>query len=138
MIIGDISRPAFRVWFTLATFLSLGIIPTMLYTILLDQWGSNPVWGSIYGIGWCLATEYYEILGPTWVMGIGVIWALLMMPGLCLTSGWLWDALSVRGRKRAFLLLLATLCVMLPGQMMLDIWQFVHLPDLQTHFATVY
>ncbi|NML10733.1 hypothetical protein HHL08_11350 [Sphingobium sp. AR-3-1] len=132
------SRPAFRAWFTLATFFSAGIFPTMLYAVTIGQWGSNLIWGSIYGVGWCLATNFWSALGPQWVMAIGVLYGLLMVPILYWFSGWLWAALDGSGRKWAFGLLLLSLSIMLPGDVMLRLWNYVHVPDLQTHFATGY
>lgn len=138
MMAEGISRPAFRAWFTLATFFSVGIFPTMFYAVTIGQWGSNLIWGSVYGVGWCLASNFYHALDLQWVMAIGVLWAILMVPMLYWFSGWLWETLDVTGRKRALCLLLVSLCIMVPGEEMLRISNVLHVPDLQTHFATGY
>jgi len=135
----DTSLTAFRIWFVLGTFLSVGYLPTMIYGVLLGQWGTNLVWGSVYGLGWCLAAYAFE--GQVgWILGIGLIWSALIVPAtLYFGSGWLWQACNGTARRIVIIALFLTLAADIPASAILWLDQYLaHLPDLMLHVATLY
>ena len=45
----------FRTYFVLGPLLFSSIVPSLIFGMAFNQWGSNVVWGSVFGLGWCLA-----------------------------------------------------------------------------------
>jgi len=130
----------FRSEFVILPSLSCGILPSMLFGVTLGQWGSNVIWGSYFGLGWCLAAfRYGGIMLDRPVTAIGMAWGWLAMIPLYFASGWLWDRLSERGRRRALLLLRLSLLPMVPAQVVMG-WDAAgfHLPDYTAHMASSY
>jgi hypothetical protein len=95
-----------RTFITLAVVVPLlvcGLVPSLIFGILYDQWGTNLFWGLIFGFGWWVAQS---IGGPEhWRAAalIGeLIWPALVLAGLFFLgrSVWHWGD----GRMRSFFL----------------------------------
>lgn len=130
----------FQLAFALLPTISCGLIPTLLFGSALGQWGSNLIWGSYFGLGWCLAAFGSSgIVHDQFSTTIGIAWGWLAMIPLYSASGWLWKRLSESGRCRALILLLLSLVPMLPAKVLLD-WDAagIHLPDYMAHLASSY
>jgi hypothetical protein len=48
-------QSAFRSAFVVGPFLICSIIPSVIFGFLLNQWGTNLIWGSVFGIGLCVS-----------------------------------------------------------------------------------
>lgn len=132
------SLAAFRVWLIAGSFVSVGLIPSLIYGVLLGQWGTNLVWGSVYGLGWCLAAYFADIRGMAAVLAF--LWSGFAVPAaLYVASGWLWNACGEHTKRWAMMLLFASLAVDVPAEAILWIDQHViHMPDLMLHMATTF
>ncbi|WP_454278589.1 hypothetical protein [Sphingomonas sp. Marseille-Q8236] len=130
-------KTAFRCCFVALPMIACSVLPTLLFGLWLGQWGSNVIWGSYFGLGWCLSALWSgSIVHDRMSMAIGVAWGWLAAIPLYLASGWLWERLTDRGRKRAFLMLLISGLPMVPAQILMS-WDSAgfHLPDYTLHLA---
>ena len=94
-----------------APFLVCTIVPLLLFGTLLGQWGTNLIWGLVFGFGWWVAQS---IGGPDhWraAATIGLfVWPPLVLWGLSLVARAIWRSGSEQ-RRRLFLILLAVSCL---------------------------
>ena len=134
------TRRTFRAYFVLGPLLFSSIVPSLIFGIALGEWGSNVIWGSFFGIGWCLAafasgTVLHDSLSTT----VGLLWGWFALIPLYLASGWLWEQLSEKGRRRAIAGLLVSLLIAVPART-ITAWDQhgFHLPDYLLHLATSY
>jgi hypothetical protein len=93
------------------------IIPSLLFWLLLGQWGTNLVWGHVFGFGWFVAQSY---CGPEqWrtAAAIGVfLWPPAVLIALFWISGLAWRSKNERWKRR-FLSLVAISCLpVVPAQ----------------------
>jgi hypothetical protein len=134
------SRKSFVRLFVVGPLLMASFIPTMLFGLLLGQWGSNLVWGSVFGLGWCLAAFAADglILNKT-VAWIGLAWGWGVPIPLYLLANWLSVRLSPRGRRLAVGALLASFLLNIPAQTLMA-WDRhgIHFPDYSLHMAESY
>ena len=130
----------FRAYFVLGPLLFSSMVPSLIFGIALGQWGSNVIWGSVFGLGWCLAafasgTVEHDIASTT----IGLLWGWFVLIPLYFVSGWLWRRLSDHGRKRAVAGLMVSLLIAVPAKTIIAWDQHgFHLPDYSLHLATSY
>ena len=134
------TQAQFRTLFVLGPLLFSSIVPTLVYGVLVDQWGSNIVWGSLFGVGWCLAAfASGNIVHDGFSTTVGLLWGWLVLVPLYFASGWLWVRLSESGRKIAIAALLLSFLLAVPAKTIMG-WDElgIHLPDYSLHLATSY
>lgn len=87
------------------------VVPLLLFGVLLGQWGTNLIWGVVFGFGWWVAQS---IGGPEhWRLAASIglfLWLPLVLWGLSLVAGAVWRSENQR-RRGLFLLLLAASCL---------------------------
>src|SRR5829696_2656239 len=98
----------FQVAWTVGPLLASSALPSILFGVLLGQWGSNLVWGSVYGFGWCMAAFAEGSLRDLHVAWAGLLWAWTMPLLFLFASGWLWSRLTERGQRRELIGLAAS------------------------------
>ncbi len=121
------SQTAFRTFVVAGPLLACSIIPSLLFGVLMGQWGSNILWGSVFGAGWCLAAFA--------TFGI-FLWPAATLAALYLLSGVLWRNTDSRQRRVVGLALALTLLIDAPAKAVMQIERSVHLPDFSFHMAT--
>ena len=127
----------FQVAWTVGPFLASSVLPSMVFGVLLGQWGSNLVWGSVYGFGWCVAAFASGSLRDPQVAWAGLLWAWTMPLLFWFGSGWLWRRLTERGQRLALMGLAASMLIVVPADTMLGLESAgIHLPDFGLHAAT--
>jgi hypothetical protein len=134
------SKAEFRALFTVVPLLVCSIMPSIIFGILLGEWGSNIVWGSYFGLGWCLSAFWSGgVVHNDFSSAVGFIWGWLALLPLYFTAGWLWERLSLKGRRVAVGALAVSALLIVPARTMLRIDQLgIHLPDYTTHVAISY
>ncbi len=134
------TRGQFRAFFVLGPLLFSSIVPSLIFGVAVGQWGSNVVWGSVFGLGWCLAAfASGTVVHDSFSTTIGLIWGWLILVPLYFASGWLWGRLTDGGRKIAAAALLLSFLVAVPAKTIMA-WDEsgLHLPDYSLHLATSY
>lgn len=130
----------FQTYFVLGPLLFSSIVPSLIFGIAVDQWGSNPIWGSVFGLGWCLAAfASGTVVHDTLSTSLGLAWGWFVLAPLYFASGWLWRRLGNKGRRRAIAGLLVSLLMAVPANTIMA-WDRngFHLPDYSLHLATSY
>jgi hypothetical protein len=133
-------QSAFRSAFVVGPFLICSIIPSVIFGFLLNQWGTNLIWGSVFGIGWCVsAFASGGLLANRFAMFVGQLWALSILIALFFASGWLWRNLNNHGRTIALMVLTLTFLPNVPAHTIMgwDAHHF-HLPDFSLHLSECY
>lgn len=134
------TQAQFRTLFVLGPLLSSSIVPSLFFGMLAGQWGSNVIWGSLFGLGWCLsAFATGGLVHDSFSTTIGLIWGWLVLVPLYFASGWLWRTLTRVGRKVAVVVLLLSFLVAVPAKTIMG-WdeRGLHLPDYSLHLASSY
>lgn len=127
----------FRALFVFGPLLFSSIMPSLIFGLLLDQWGSNIIWGSVLGLGWCLAAfASGSLVHDTVSTIVGFLWGWLVLLPLYFFSGRLWSRLSAKGRSRAVVALLFSSLIIVPADTIMA-WdqEGVHLPDYTLHLT---
>jgi hypothetical protein len=134
------SKARFRALFMLIPAVVCSIVPSIIFGLLADQWGTNLVWGSYFGIGWCLSAFWSgNIDHDGFSTIIGLLWGWGAMIPLYFAAGWFWERLTSKGRRVAVGALAASALLIVPAKTMMRLDQLgVHLPDYMTHLATSY
>ena len=92
-------------------FLACSIIPDLVIAPFSGQWGTNLIWGLIFGFGWWVAQSTLGVEHWRAAADIGLfVWPPIVLVGLYVASRLVWRFANDRGR-RAFLLLLAVSCL---------------------------
>jgi hypothetical protein len=127
-------QSTFRIAFVLGPFLMCSIVPSILFGFLLNQWGTNLIWGSVFGIGFCVTLASESLSRPGFVAILGLLWAWSVPVALFVASGWLWKTLSERGRIIALGVLALTFLPIVPADIILN-WEarHFHLPDFNLY-----
>jgi hypothetical protein len=111
------TRPSYGFQMTQGWFRTLGVavpwanctlVPTLIFGLLLGQWGTNLIWGHIFGLGWFIAQSYFGPQGWRIAAWIGVfVWPPIVMLALFRISGSVWrsERRSCRHGFLAFLIL---------------------------------
>ena len=134
--VSQMTKGRFRAFFVLGPLLFSSIVPLLVFGVALDQWGSNVIWGSVFGLGWCLAAFAFGN-GPLSSIS-GFIWGWFVLLPLYSLSGCLWGRLAEKGRNCAVVALLLSFLIAVPAKTILAWEQHgVHLPDYSLHLATV-
>ncbi len=130
----------FRIYGVIGPLVFSSIVPSLVFGAALNQWGSNVVWGSVFGLGWCLAAfASGTVVHDTLTTTIGLVWGWFVLVPLYFASGWLWRQLSEKGRRRALAALLASFLFAIPAKTIMAWDQHgFHLPDYSLHLATSY
>ena len=126
---------AFVCWFLFGPLIAASIGPTFIFGILLGQWGSNLIWGSVFGLGWCLAAFATGWITHSNIAAwIGLAWAWGILVPFYLFARWLWVKLPIHGRKVALVLLFVSFLPIVPAKTLMA-WDEhgVHLPDFGLH-----
>ena len=134
------TQTQFRTVFVVGPLLSASIVPSLLFGIIAGQWGSNLIWGSLFGLGWCLAAfASGNIVHDSFSTNVGVVWGWLALVPLYYWSGWLWRTLDDRKRRAAVALLLLSFLLVVPAKTLMN-WEEhgLHFPDYSLHLATSY
>jgi hypothetical protein len=134
------TRDQFRTLFFLGPLLFSSIVPSIFFGVLLGEWGSNIIWGSVFGLGWCLAAfASGNIVHDNFSTTVGLVWGWLILVPLYFSGGWLWDRLSGAGRNVAVAALLLSFLVSVPAKTIMG-WDEhgLHLPDYSLHLASSY
>ena len=131
------TEPRFRALFVFGPLLLSSIVPTLFFGLLLGEWGSNLLWGSYFGLGWCLAAfASGNLLHDGFSTAVGFVWGWLALVPLYVAAGALWRKLAGRGRRTALLLLGLSSLASLPASRMMELeGHGVHLPDYGTHLV---
>jgi hypothetical protein len=134
----DLSKSRFRALFVVVPLLVCSIVPTTIFGLLAGQWGTNLIWGSYFGLGWCLSAFWSgNIVHNHFSTVTGLIWGWLALVPLYFTAGWLWERLSPRARRVAVKALAVSTLFMVPAKTMLHFDELgIHLPDYAAHLAT--
>ena len=86
-------------------YVSCTMIPTIVFALFLGQWGTNLIWGHIFGFGWFLAQSYF---GPAhWEIAASI--GILVWPPIVLIVLWVLAGRAWQSRHRAVFLLLTAL-----------------------------
>lgn len=132
------TRGQFQTAFVVGPLLFSSILPTLIFGVLIGQCGSNIIWGSVFGLGWCLAAfASGHIFHDSFSTAIGILWGWSILVPLYFTSGWLWNRLADAGRKVAIAALLLSFLIAAPSKTIMG-WDArgIHLPDYSLHLAT--
>ena len=134
------TQAEFRLLFVVGPLLFASIVPSLLFGALLGQWGSNLIWGSLFGLGWCLAAfASGNIVHDSFSTNVGLIWGWVVLIPLFFASGWLWRNLDDSKRRAAVFILLLSFLVDVPAKILMSWDQHgVHFPDYTLHVATSY
>lgn len=93
------------------------LVPTLIFGVLLGQWGTNLIWGHIFGFGWFAALS---CLGPQWwrlAAGIGVfVWTPIVLIALFWISGLVWNSERQSWRHASLASLILSSLLILPAQ----------------------
>jgi hypothetical protein len=134
------TRSKFQTIFVVGPLLFSSIFPPLFFGVLLGDWGSNIIWGSVFGLGWCLAAfASGNIVHDGFSTTVGLLWGWLILVPLYFASGWLWARLADGGRKVAIAVLLLSFLVAVPAKTIMG-WdeRGIHLPDYSLHLAASY
>jgi hypothetical protein len=134
----DLSKARFRALFVILPLLVCSIIPNIIFGLLAGQWGTNLIWGSYFGLGWCISAFWSgNIVHDRFSTAIGFFWGWLSLVPLYFAAGWLWERLSQSGRRVAVNALAVSALIMVPAKTMLHFDELgIHLPDYATHLNT--
>lgn len=134
----DFSKARFRLLFVAIPLLACSLVPSLIFSFFAGQWGTNLLWGSYFGLGWCLSAFWSgNIVHDRFSTAIGLIWGWLALVPLYFAAGWLWERTSQNGRRVAVIALAMSALLMVPAKTMLHFDQLgIHLPDYATHLAT--
>ena len=128
----------FRLLFVLGPLLMCSLVPSLMFGMINGQWGSNIIWGSYFGIGWCLAaTATGGLVHNNTAAFFGIAYGWFALIPLYLASGWLWRRLGKRGHWTAAVILMLSFLPMVPADTMMG-WEGAdgsHLPDYSLHLA---
>lgn len=136
----DLSKARFRVLFVVIPLIACSLGPTLIFGLLVGQWGTNVLWGSYFGLGWCLSAFWSgNIVHDRLSTATGLIWGWLALVPLYFAAGWLWEWVSQRARRVAVIALAVSALIIVPAKTMLHFDRIgIHLPDYTTHLATSY
>ncbi|MHA6719137.1 hypothetical protein ACX40Y_06750 [Sphingomonas sp. RS6] len=134
----NLSKARFRALFVAIPLLASSIVPTMIFGLVADQWGTNLLWGSYFGLGWCLSAFWTGgIFNDHLSTAVGLIWGWLALMPLYFAAGWLWERTTANARRIAVGALLVSAVLMVPAKAVMDLDQRgIHLPDYASHLAT--
>jgi hypothetical protein len=115
--------------------LSCSVLPTIIFGVTQNQWGSNLIWGSYFGLGWCLSAFWSGgLVHDRFSTTIGLVWSWLALVPLYLVAGKFWDRSSAQGRRTAVWLLAVSVLPMVPARTLLALDDYgIHLPDYGLH-----
>lgn len=119
-------------------FLSCTVVPQLLFGVVLHQWGTNLLWGLVFGFGWWIAQS---IGGPEhWHLAANIglfLWLPLVLWGLSLAAGAAWRTES-KQRRRLFVVLLAASCLpLVPAETAMALYSSARVPpDLNLLIAS--
>jgi hypothetical protein len=115
---------AFRAFTVAIPSLAFSLIPTAIFGVAIGEWGSNLIWGRVFGFGWFLSQSF---LGPMhWRLSaaIGIfIWPPLVAYALFLASGILYRRVSRTIRNCCLIILLLTAAVIAPAHVIEARWK---------------
>ena len=105
--------------------LAFSLIPTAIFGVAMGEWGSNLIWGRVFGFGWFLSQS---LLGPMhWKSvsaAIGVfVWPPLVAYALFLTSGVLYRQSNRTVRNFCLIIVLLTAAVIAPAHVIEAGWK---------------
>src|ERR1044072_3177872 len=90
---------SFQLTMTGVPYLMCTIVPTVIFGLILGQWGTNLIWGHVFGFGWFVAQSYYGAEHWRTAVNIGILaWPPLVLLALWLVSGIAWRSQSQRLR----------------------------------------
>ena len=105
------------------------IVPSLLFWALLGQWGTNLIWGHIFGFGWFLAQSYFGPEGWRTAAAMGIfVWPPIVLLALFWISGIAWRSEREHSRT-AFLSIVALSCLpVVPAQTVEGFYSGVRVP----------
>lgn len=105
------------------------IVPTLIFGVLFGQWGTNLVWGHVFGFGWFVAQSYFGPEGWRTAAAIGIlIWPPLVLLALFFASGIAWRAGDGRWRRRVMLAIGASCLPIVPAQTVSGLYAGARVP----------
>ncbi|MCW4461563.1 hypothetical protein OK349_07575 [Sphingomonas sp. BT-65] len=134
------SKAQFSLVFVLLPFLACSILPSLLFGVLFGEWGSNLIWGSYFGLGWCVAAFWSGgLVHDLSAARIGIAWSWLALLPLYPLAGLLWEKTSVRGRNVALATLGLSALLSVPARAVMYLEECgIHIPDYTLHMALSY
>lgn len=106
----------FRALLVFIPCLSFSIIPTVIYGFTIGEWGSNPIWGRVFGFGWFVSQS---LVGPTlWKISAAVgvfIWPPIIAYALFLISGLIYRSASRATRNFSLIIVLLSAAFIVPA-----------------------
>ena len=123
------SRRTFVIAGVAILFLAFSVIPDLVIAPFFGQWGTNLLWGLIFGFGWWVAQSTLGIEHWRAAADIGLfVWPPIVLVGLYLVSRLVWHIADNRGR-RAFLILLAVSCLaIVPAKTAMSLYSTASVP----------
>jgi hypothetical protein len=119
----------FRAVFVLIPCLSFAVIPTAIFGILIGEWGSNLIWGRVFGFGWFVAQS---LAGPAhWRTSLAIglfVWPPLIAYAIFLASGILYRRTNEAVRNGCLITLLLTAAAVVPAHVVEAAWRPGSLP----------
>ena len=96
------------------------VLPSVIFGILLGQWGSNLIWGHVFGFGWWLAQtslgkEHWRLAAD---LGI-FVWVPIVLVGLLALSNWLWRRGGADAQRKYLMILCLSCLPIAPAKAML-------------------
>lgn len=113
----------FKTLIVVTPWLACTILPSIIFGTLLGQWGTNLIWGHIFGFGWFIAQSYYGAEHYQIAEAIGLlVWPPLILITLFWISGAIWRAEDTRWRRRALLMIALSCLPMVPAKTILPVY----------------
>jgi len=80
--------------------LACSIIPDLIIAPVSGQWGTNLLWGLVFGFGWWVAQSWLGIEHWRAAADFGMfVWPAIVLAGLFLLSRLIWRLTEHRGRR---------------------------------------
>ena len=115
---------AFQLTFMLVPLFGCTVVPAVAFGLTTGQWGTNLIWGPVFGFGWFVLLA---VLGPAhWdaAEGLGIlVWPAVILLILFLLRGVAWRS-NRQKLKLSLLVALALSCLpIVPAEVAERIWR---------------
>jgi len=109
--------------------LACTVVPLLVFGVLYGQWGTNLIWGLIFGFGWWVAQSFLSPEHWRAAASIGLfIWLPIVCSGLFLLSRAIWDTGDQRRRRMLMWLLVISSLPIVPADTALSLYADARVP----------